>query len=233
MSSYIELVERELERIPCNELIIASELYGNLCVEVSEQTFYKSLERLSKYGKLIHLTKSVYYRPRQTSFGTIPISEEEIADYYLRDNRGVLVGTRLYNHKGITTQIGKRVEILSTALNENKKNIQNVSIRRISAELNEGTIPAIETLEILQNYSRIEDLNKRAFIGCIENYVRHYSQSAVDAVLTSCRYKKSTIAFLAAFLDYLQIEHGLGRYLSSMSNYRIQNIEELYESAYR
>ena len=231
MSSCIEIIENEVEKIPCNELIISSELYGNLCVERTEQTFYKSLERLSKYGKLIHLTKSVYYRPKQTVFGTVPISEEEIADYYLKDNRGVLVGTRLYNIKGITTQVAKKIEILSTALVEKQKHIQNVSIQRITTELNEQTIPAIETLEILQNSHKIEDLNVRGFVEYMENFARSYSQAAMDMVLLSSHYKKSTIAFMTAFLDYLKIEHTLGRYLSSMSNYKIPDMEELYELA--
>lgn len=48
---------------------------------------------------LIHLTKGLYYRVKQSIFGTIPIGEQEIMDYYLSENKGVLLGYRLYNQK--------------------------------------------------------------------------------------------------------------------------------------
>lgn len=225
------IVESAIEEIPFNQLIITSDLYRKFSFEITEQAFYKTMERLSKSGKLIHLTKGVYCRPKKTRFGTIPISEDEIANYYLENHRGILVGYRMFNQKGITTQISKQIEILSTALAEEQKHICNVSVRRITAPLTEETIPVIETMEILQAYQGIEDIDITVLTEYMAGFAQVYSESAMEIVLTNRKYKKSTIAFIAAFLDYHQVKHTLNRYLSPLSDYKIPNVEELHEFA--
>ena len=231
MKSYASVVEDAIAEIPFNQLILVSELYRALSLKITEQTLYKILESFTKSEKLVHLAEGIYYRPKKTRFGTVPISEEEIADYYLKNNRGILVGYRLYNKKGITTQIGKQIEILSTILSEEKKYICNISIRRITVPLTEDTIPVIEALEILQAYQSIEDRNRKAFVQYMTRFSKVYSDHSAEVVLANRKYKKSTIAFMAAFLDYHQIGHKLSRYLSPMSAYKIPDVEKLYEFA--
>lgn len=231
MVSYVNIVENEIEEIPFNQLVIASELYRTIPFEVTEQAFYKIMERFSKSGKLVHLTKGVYYRPKKTRFGIVPILEDEIANHYLKNHQGILIGYRMYNQKGITTQIGKQVEILSTILPEEQKHIRNVSVRRITAPLNEETISVIEAMEILQAYQGIENVNIKALVEYMAGFAQVFSESAMEVVLANRKYKKSTIAFMTAFLNYHQVKHSLSRYLSPMSAYKIPNVEEMYEFA--
>ncbi|MDO4275458.1 MAG: DUF6088 family protein [Eubacteriales bacterium] len=228
MSSYVSVLENAVKEIPANQLIIASELYSRLSSEITEQAFYKTMERFSKSGKLVHLTKGVYYRPKKTRFGTVPISDDEIAGYYLKNQQGLMVGYRMFNQKGITTQIGKQVEILSTILPEEQKHIRNVSVRKITVPLNEETIPVMEAMEILQAYQEMEDVNTKVLAAYMTNFVQVYSDSAMELVLANRKYKKSTIAFMTAFLNYHQVKHSLSRHLSPMSDYKIPNVEELY-----
>lgn len=231
MASYANAVEKAIQKYQPNQVIVANELYKTIDQKMPEQTFYKSLERMSKSGKLVHLTKGLYYRPKIGRFGNIPISEEEISDYYLKAGQGVMVGYRMYNKKGLTTQVGKQVEILSNALTEEKKNIRNVSVRRISIELNTETVPIIETLEILQDYRHIEDINTNAMAAYLNRFAEIYSDAAADQVLERVKYKKSTIAFLEAILNRMGIKNSLGKYLSPMSDYKIPSLEALYEFA--
>lgn len=231
MESYVNKIEKVIEEIPYNQLIIAAELYGEFFSEIKEQTFYKTMERFSKRGKLIHLTKGVYYRPKKTRFGTVPISEEEIAGHYLKNHQGLLVGYRMFNQKGLTSQVGKKVEILSNLLIEEKKHISNVSVHRITLSLTDEMISVIEAMEILQAYHYIEDLNRKALTVHMTDFAKGYSEAAVEIVLANRKYKKSTIAFMAAILNYHRVEHTLDRYLSPMSDYKIPNVEELYEFA--
>lgn len=231
MAGLINTVETEIQKYPENQVIVANELYKKVATELSEQNFYKSLERLHKSGKLAHLTKGLYYRPKVGRFGQVPISEKEIVHHYIKNNRGVMIGYRMYNEKGITSQISKRTEILSSALSEEKKNIQNVLVRKASVALTGKTIPVIEMLEILQDYRNIEDINKKALLTCINAFAEKYSDKAANAVLTKMKYKKSTIAFMAAVLNHLHVPHTLDKYLSPLSDYKIPNVEVLYESA--
>ena len=231
MAGLINLVETKIQQYPENQVIVANELYKKIAAELTERNFYKSLERLHKMGKLVHLTKGIYYRPKIGRFGPVPISEKEIVHHYVKNNKGMMIGYRMYNDKGLTTQVSKRIEVLSTALTEEKKNIQNVSVRKANVALTGKTVPVIEMLEILQDYRNIEDINKNALLAFMTSFAEKYSDQAAHSVLTKMKYKKSTIAFLAAVLDYLHVKHTLNKYLSPLSDYKIPNIEVLYETA--
>lgn len=231
MISYAKRVEEIIEAQPSNTLLEARELYECVGDIVTEASFYKALERLCKSGKLVHLTRGIYYRPKKSRFGVVPLSDNDIVRHYTEKGKGIIVGYKMYNRYGLTTQIGKGVDIYSCTLQGAQKNIKTVSVNRVFCDLNFETIPVIETLEILQNYFRIEDLNRRALIAYMEKFAGNYSDDAMEYVLRRIKYKKSTIAFLRAFLNYLNVPNNLERHLSSLSNYIIPGMEELYESA--
>lgn len=231
MNSYAKYIETVIEQEPENKLLEASTLYQRSFGTVPETTYYKTLERMSKQGSLVHLTKGLYYRPKKSRFGTVPISEKEIIDHYTSGGQGIVIGYRLYNRKGLTTQISKQVEVLSSALSEQKKNISNVCVTNSGIALTQATIPVIETLEILQNYKSIEDISKSALATYMKEFALGYSDTATVFVLKNRKYKKSTIAFLERFLNYFSVENTLHQFLSALSSYAIPEIKEFYEPA--
>lgn len=230
MNSYANYIETIIEQEPENKLLEASALYSQSFSTIPEMTYYKTLERMCKKGFLVHLTKGLYYRPKNTRFGTVPISEKDIVDHYIQDDQGIVVGYRLFNQKGLTTQISKRVEVLSSAVPGKKKNIHNVYVMSISISLTPETIPIIETLEILQNYKSIEDINNTALAAYMKDFAIEYSDDATVYVLKNRKYKKSTIAFLESFLNHFKVENTLNQFLSSLSSYAIPDMKEFYES---
>ena len=230
MNSYANYIKTIIEHEPENKLLEASALYSQSFSKIPEMTYYKTLERMCKKGILVHLTKGLYYRPKNTRFGTVPISEKDIVDHYIKDNQGIVVGYRLFNQKGLTTQISKRIEVLSSAVPGKKKNIHNVYVINISISLTPETIPIIETLEILQNYTSIEDINDTALVAYMKDFARQYSDEATVYVLKNRKHKKSTIAFLESFLNYFKVENTLNQFLSLLSSYAIPDIEEFYGS---
>ncbi len=231
MDSYAKYIEAKIEQEPKNKLLEANALYLKSFGTVPEMTYYKTLERMCKQGTLVHLTKGLYYRPKESRFGTIPISEKEIVGHYTEGGKGIVIGYRLYNQKGLTTQISNRVEVLSSALSEQKKNINNVCVTNSGITLTPKTIPIIETLEILQNYKSIEDINKSALAAYMEDFASKYSDKNTVFVLKNRKYKKSTIAFLESFLNFFNIENTLKQFLSALSSYAIPEMEEFYEAA--
>ncbi len=231
MSSYAKYIETVIEQEPENRLLEASALYQKSFSTVPEMTYYKTLERMRRQGSLVHLTKGLYYRPKKSRFGAVPISEKEIVGHYTYGERGIVIGYRLYNQKGLTTQISKRVEVLSTAIPEQKKTIQNVCVMNSGIALTKDTIPVIETMEILQNYKSIEDIRKPALAAYMREFAMNYSDEVTVSVLKNRKYKKSTIAFLQRFLNYFGVENSLHQFLSTLSSYAIPEMEEFYESA--
>lgn len=227
MSSYAEQVKKIIEQIPCNEIIIANELKSKSLSEIPESTYYKTLERLVKDGVIIHLTKGLYYRPERFKEKNIPISQERIVEYYVSKNSGIVVGEQMLNRKGIVSKQTEDIKILSSNLKEDKKNIGNIEVQKIDVTLNENTIPVIETLEILQNYRKIQDINKNRFLAYMRSFTEKYSDETTKYVIENRKYKKSTIAFLERMLTWYGIENSLRQYLSPLSEYKIPTIEEL------
>ena len=78
--NYSEIVRNELDKYRKNEIIFASKLYKEKLYSknVSETSFYKLLERMYKNKEIEKLSKGIYYFPKTTKFGVVPISEEEI-----------------------------------------------------------------------------------------------------------------------------------------------------------
>lgn len=231
MKGYTKRISNYFKTMPENMLIEASDVREKQFPDIPETAYYKAIERFTENGELIRLTKGVYYKPKRSRFGIVPISDLEIAEYYTNDNRGIIIGTRLYNEKGITTQLGKKVEVLTNRLKGDIRNANNVTIRRSDVELNADTIPIIEAMEILQNYKKIEDADNRRLIAYMRGFVSSYSDEVMNGVLKKRKYKKSTIAFLRNFLDHFGIDNTLSKYLSKLSVYAVPTVEEINETA--
>ena len=215
-----------------NELFFASDVYNReLRDKCSEAAFYKTLERLTKSGELIKVSKGVYHLPMISKYGLVPISSDEIVETFIKNNSGTIIGYSLYNSLNITTQIPKVINIISSSLESQTKNIQNVNIKRVSLYYTREIERMIHALEVLQDFNNIEDINYLAFISFIKEIVEEYNDKTFEDVISNINYKKSTIAFLQEILNYFNKENNLYLYLSSFSKYNHPTMEEIYEAS--
>ncbi|WP_316637682.1 hypothetical protein [uncultured Ruminococcus sp.] len=90
---------------------------------------------------------------------------------------------------------------------------------------------AIKMLEILYHYKEIEDINNAQFIKYCQQFASQYNDSIVEYILQHISYPKWTIAFLREVLDYYHVENNLSQYLSSLSEYKIPKMEDIYAAA--
>ena len=227
-------VREKIESYPLRELIIANKVLIEKLPNVPANNYYKSIERMRKKGELEWLAKGVYCRPKVTKFGNISAGEENILNYYIGKEKytGVVIGYRLYNKYGITTQVSKTVKIYSNVLEEEKKVIRNVEIKKVNISINSEIKRAIEQLEILENYDEIEDIDKNSLIRLYRTIAEEYSDKVFITVLRNMKYKKRTIAYLEKILNTRKVENTLSPFLNKTSKYKIPLVEELYEPAY-
>ena len=75
VNSQAQVIEELISRQPENKILTANQVYRQLPENFSEQAFYQTLTRLTKKGTLCHLIKGLYYRPRRSRFGVVPIGE--------------------------------------------------------------------------------------------------------------------------------------------------------------
>ena len=227
-----ERILAEFQNAPENTLIMTGKLYREKFSEqMSEAAFTQAISRLSKSGELERISKGIYCRPKKTRFGTVLPSDREIVDLFTNQNNGVIVGYGLYNSLGVTTQVSKMITAYSSLAEEQLKQIRNVIIHKYDLEYTNEAKAVIRILELLHHYKEIQDIDYSAFLRSAESLSKQYTESAFDAVQKAIGYPKRTVAFLREALNYYNVPNSLNRYLSSLSNYRIPRMEELYETA--
>ena len=202
--NYTSSVEEIINEMPFNKIFNSKELYIQYKLTMNEKTYYKILSRLVQEHVLSHLTKGLYYRIKKTIFGEVPIDEKSITDYFTDNGCGIIIGYRLYNSLGLTTQISKNIEILSNKQDEDIKHIQNIEVKKIGFIPDKKTIKLVECMDVIQNYNKIEDLDTGKFCDYIYDVSKCYSDDSFDIVLKHIKYKKSTIAFFHHLLLILR-----------------------------
>ena len=226
-------VARTIRLFPENELIHASKLYTErLSNTVGEDAYYQSLGRMCKAGTLCRIAKGTYYRPKICKYGIVPPSQKEIVAAFTEPDKGTVVGYSLYNSLKLTTQVAKTIEVLSSEVEQQTKNISGVLLKSCDLHYTPEVKDVIHMLDVLQNFENIQDLNYHQFISFCKNFANSYDESSFERVLQKQRYQKKTISFLRNILDYYDVENSLNKHLSALSEYRHPTMEGIYESAY-
>lgn len=225
MSSYAKEIKDVIFDMSPNEIFEASALKDTQFSHIPDAAYYKMLERMTKYEQLTRLAKGVYCRPEA--------DEQAIVDFYTKGKTGIVIGEALYKEKHIIEKHNPQIVILSNKLREDKKHIGDVCVEKIDIEINDETIPAVQTLEILQNYNKIENRNQNRFLAYMKYFAEQYSDEATKYVIENKKYKKSTIAFMQRMLSWHGVDNSLDRYLSTLSEYKIPTIGELRVEAPR
>lgn len=227
-----EIVKEAIEPYRENDLILASKLYREqLAGKIREDTYYKTLERLCTVGELSKIAKGTYYIPKKGKYGVVPPSEKQIVASFTDDAKGTIVGYRLYNSLNLTTQVAKQIRVMSSALEGFTKTIRNIVVQQVELNYSTEIKNMIHGLEVLQNFSDIQDINYSAFLSFANGFAENYSEEAFETVLKAKKYPKSTIAFMCEVLSYHGVKHSADRHLSSLSSYKHPKMEELYAAA--
>ena len=187
-----------------NELIFASKFYKEyLQGKVNEATYYKTLERLCKSQELMNIAKGVYHLPKNSKYGIVPPSDEEIISTFVKNEKGMVVGYSLYNQLNLTTQVSKSIQVISSNLEGFTKTIRNIRVQQVPIVFTQEIQNMIKGLEVLQNFYEIQDINYKAFIKFTKAIARNYIEELFIREELYKRYKKSTIAFLGNVKNFV------------------------------
>ena len=224
------VVKNALAEFEENELIVASKLYREkLSGLISEAAYYKTLQRMCESGELVKIAKGTYHLPKVSKYGIVLPSENEIISAFTENETGTVVGYSLYNALNLTTQISKTITVMSSALEGLTKSIRNVVVHQVPLEFSQEITSMVHGLEVLQNFSTIQDINYSAFLAYTERLASSFDAEAFREVISIKNYKKSTISFMREILNYYQVENDLDVYLSTLSEYKHPKMQELNE----
>lgn len=228
-----QVIIEAINNIPNNQLIFASKFYmESLQGQVTEASYYKTLERLCKAGCLCKIAKGTYYRPKQGRFGIVPPSQREIVSAFTSNESGTIVGYALYNLLKLTTQVPKTVEVLSSQIDQQTKTIQNVYITQCKLSYTDEVERVVHMMNVLQNFEEIQDINYSQFMSFCSEFSKSFNDAIFEYVTSALHYSKKTISFLRNILAHYGVPNTLNKYLSSLSEYKHPTMEEIYKIAH-
>ena len=189
---------------------------------MSEAAFFKALERLAKSGIIQRVAKGMYMKSASSK-------GDDVLNHFFGENNdnGVYIGTRLYNKYGISDVTSDEIWLYSNSIKNETCNIDNIHVKKADIELDYENARVIEALEILQNYYKIENIDKYKFARFARQFAIGYNDERAVYVLEHMKYKKSTIAFMKKILDMYKVENSLQKYLSYASRYKVPPVQRI------
>lgn len=169
----------------------------------------KALVRLEEKGVIKRLSKGLYYKAKQSVFGEIGPREEELLRPYLFDGNkriAYITGISLYNRFGLTTQVPNIIKVAS----KEKRVFANIGTIRVKpvksyVDVTNDNYRFLEILDVLKDFKKIPDLDKRMGINIILNLLEGVSDKK-RLIKIGLKYPARVRAFLGALLSVIYVE---------------------------
>ena len=196
-------IEAQLQNIPEGTPF----RYEDLLIESSEyEAAAKSIGRFVNAGTLKRATKGVFYKPKQTIFGTVaPTDDALIRQYLFKNGRRVayVTGASLYNQMGLTTQVPFTI-VVATKTRRSEVVIGKVKIKPIRsyADVTNENYKLLEILDALKDFKIIPDINRMSAITILKNKIQELSTDQIrNLIECALNYPPRTKALLGAILE--------------------------------
>ncbi|MBQ1209103.1 MAG: hypothetical protein IIX64_01365 [Bacteroidales bacterium] len=187
----------------------------------------KLLSRMSSSGEIVRASKGKYYKPRQTVFGALkPSYDELVKDFLMKDGViiGYISGVSAFSAMGLTTQISSNILI---GCNKYRRPVNRAGYK-LSFLLQENPITkdSIELLRILDAIKFIQKIpgtTPSEACSIIIELVRHLDEKQTQKLeLFSLKYTSYVRAIVGAILEYLNRPmDAVRRSINGVTTYKI------------
>lgn len=120
-----------------------------------------ALNELEQLGSLTRVCEDVYEHVLQTRFGMKHVTDESIIKLMTSNQHGTAYGYLLFNRLGLTTQIGKKQEVLTCYIDNEHQRVHGVDAMRVCPKDGMDWL-LIEVMEVLASWTSIEDVRHTA-----------------------------------------------------------------------
>lgn len=167
--NYNDILIQYIDKCPYDDPIFIEEIkdyFKEIVQDNFENTFkniYVYINRLVKENKLSQFVKGIYYKPVKGIFGNKPLNINKVIEKkYICDKngkKGYFTGAYLFNKIGLTTQVPKKVLIVTNecpnANDYNNKKL-GVIIRKPKILINEDNYKYLQLFDLLINKDNIK-----------------------------------------------------------------------------
>ncbi|WP_419780306.1 DUF6088 family protein [Maridesulfovibrio sp.] len=152
------------------------------------QALAKALERLVKKQVLIRQAKGTFYRPKETIFGKVSPSDEELISFLTRkDDRitGILTGQSVYLKLQIATQVPNTLTIASITPRKKQTvgKLQVQFVRSYVSSIEKEYIPLIELLEALRFIKKAQDCTPDEIVAAVGKRMEDLTESELKRLV--------------------------------------------------
>ncbi len=179
------------------EVINMDSLYSNTFeTHFSKETFQFIIGTLCASNSLYEIKNPFYCIPKQTKYGLIESSEQQIEQYFLGhlQVQGIYSGYRLFSKYNLTTQISKSIQIYSNLVPDKGFQYKNIIVKKFPFKITEDNYRLLELLEIIKLHRSIENLSNYRFHEYIDRCIT--SKNILDSdpkILNSTFYSAKLI----------------------------------------
>jgi hypothetical protein len=201
-------IEQQIQQLPEGTTFD----YQTLMVQRSEYTAAsKALERLIKKEIINRVSSGIFYKPKQTVFGTLKPNEQELLKTYLfEDGKRIayITGQSLYNRLGLTTQIPKVIKIAcrDKRITASVGNIKAKAVKSYE-DVTDKNYYLLELLDALKDFNQIADIDPESAITLLANKFKSLNTKELDSlIIIALKYPPRVRALLGAILENFKAE---------------------------
>jgi len=221
-------IKNYIESIPSGKIITYKD-FGELR-ENKPQALAKALERLVKKNVLIRQAKGAFYRPKDTMFGPVSPSDDEIISFLTcKGDRitGILTGQSVYLKLQIATQIPNILTIASITPKKKQTigKLQIQFVRSYISSIEKSDVPLLQLLEALRFIKKAQDCTPDEILVAIEKRMRNLTDHELKKLTKFAKaYPPMVRALCGNILEGLQkyaLSKSLRETLNTLTKYRI------------
>lgn len=174
----------------------------------------KAIERLIGRGIIKRASTGVFYKPKQTVFGSLKPKEEELLKPYLFENNNriaYITGAALFNKMGLTTQVPHNIQVASRSRRITTK-IGSMQVRSIKSyvDVTDDNYPMLELLDVLRDLRRIPDSDKSQTIRFVIRNMKDLTEKQKSELIKiALKYPPRVRALTGALLTEIKSKQSL------------------------
>lgn len=117
----------------------------------------------------------------------------------------MIVGKRMLYNLGLVNSPGEEIEVLTSKITTNTKNIKNYKLRYVHMLFIRETTEIIQALECISAIPKLEKYNSNKLLVVIERMIRSYQDFDFINITKKIKYDFATIEALAKILNEQKI----------------------------
>ncbi len=174
----------------------------------SSANVIRKLNRMADTGVIQRLSKGRFYKPKQTMFGNLKPSQQEVVkDLLEKEGKivGYLTGVSIVGQLGLTTQISNVIEIgVKGKKNNTRRGMYSIRFVQQANQISKNNIPLLQLLDSIKSIKRIPDSTPDSSYNRIREIMKSLDDKSIDSMVKlAMKYNPMTRAIVGAIIEDL------------------------------